>query len=156
MYNEEVICSTLGNVGIKINNRNNISWKNNLSVNTDNTLVKRDGYTEYTLDSTNKIKQIFRNFVSDKIFNSQLLGEHQIGKFKTKLNWLLAYSKVDRRTPFQAISTSNQLTSDVPGSHGNMVSASSQENLRSAKLDISQPYTLLKAAKICLRWDSDT
>jgi len=147
VYNEEVICSALGNVGIKINNRNNISWKNNMSVNTDNTLVKREGYNEYTVDSTNKIKQIFRNFVSDKIFNSQLLGEHQIGKFKTKLNWLVAYSKVDRSTPFQAISTSNQLTSDVPGSHGNMVSASSQENLRSAKLDISQPYTLFKGSQ---------
>jgi hypothetical protein len=67
VYNEEVIWSALANFGIKINNRNNISWKNNLSVNTDNTLVKRRGYTEYTLDSTNKIQEIFRNFVSDKI-----------------------------------------------------------------------------------------
>jgi hypothetical protein len=147
VYNEEVIWSALGNVSIKINNRNNISWKNNLSVNTDNTLVKREGYNEYTIDSTNKIKEIFRNFVSDKIFNSQLLGEHQIGKFKTKLNWLVAYSTVDRRTPFQAISANNGLSSDNPGIHGNMVSASSQENIRSGKLDISQPYTLFKGSQ---------
>jgi hypothetical protein len=147
VYNQEVIWSALGNVSIKINNRNNISWKNNLSVNTDNTLVKRAGYTEYTLDSTNKIQEIFRNFVSDKIFNSQLLGDHQIGKFKTKLNWLVAYSEVDRSTPFQAISNSNQLTSDVPGQHGTMISARSQENLKTAKLDISQPYTLFKGSQ---------
>ncbi len=149
VYNEEVIWSALGNIGIKINNRNNISWKNNLSVNTDNTLVKREGYTEYTLDSTNKIKEIFRNFVSDKIFNSQLLGDHQIGKFKTKINWLLAYSEVDRSTPFQAISNNTRLGSGtvIAGLNGTMISARSQEQLRTAKLDISQPYTLFKGSQ---------
>lgn len=149
VYNEEVIWSALGNVSIKINNRNNISWKNNLSVNTDNILVKRGGYTEYTIDSTNKIQEIFRNFVSDKILNSQLLGEHQIGKFKTKLNWLVAYSEVDRSTPFQAISNSNQMPVDVVtvGRHGNMISARSQENIKTAKFDISQPYTLFKGSQ---------
>ena len=149
VYNQEVIWSALGNVSIKINNRNNISWKNNLSVNTDNTLVKRGGYTEYTIDSTNKIKEIFRNFVSDKIFNSQLLGDHQIGKFKTKLNWLVAYSEVDRSTPFQAISNSNGMTVDAVtiGRNGTMISARSQENIKTAKLDISQPYTLFKGSQ---------
>ena len=149
VYNEEVIWSALANFGIKINNRNNISWKNNLSVNTDNTLVKRRGYTEYTLDSTNKIQEIFRNFVSDKIFNSQLLGDHQIGKFKTKINWLVAYSKVERSTPFQAISNNSRLGSGtaVAGLNGTMISANSQENLKTAKLDISQPYTLFKGSQ---------
>jgi Carboxypeptidase regulatory-like domain/TonB-dependent Receptor Plug Domain len=151
VYNEEVIWSALGNIGIKLNNRNNISWKNNISINTDNTLVKREGYSEYTIDSTNKIKEIFRNFVSDRIFNSQLLGDHQIGKFKTKLNWLVAYSKVDRSTPFQAISTNNQLTSDAPGRHGNMVSANSQENIKSGKLDVSQPYQLFEGSQNIFR-----
>jgi outer membrane receptor protein involved in Fe transport len=149
VYNEEVIWSALANFGIKINNRNNISWKNNLSVNTDNTLVKRRGYTEYTLDSTNKIQEIFRNFVSDKIINSQLLGDHQIGKFKTKINWLVAYSKVERITPFQAISNNSRLGSGTvtAGLNGTMISANSQENLKTAKLDISQPYTLFKGSQ---------
>jgi outer membrane receptor protein involved in Fe transport len=146
VYNEEVIWSALANVGIKINNRHNISWKNNLSINTDNTLVKRGGYADYTFDTTVILKEIFRNFVSDKIYNSQLLGEHQIGKFKTKINWLVAYSKVDRRTPFQAISNNTQLLSDVAsqGRNGTMISANSQENLKSAKFDISQPYKLFE------------
>ncbi|HNC39705.1 MAG TPA: TonB-dependent receptor plug domain-containing protein, partial [Chitinophagaceae bacterium] len=149
IYNEEVIWSALGNIGIKINNKNNLSWKNNLSVNTDNTLVKRGGYSDYSFDTTIILKEIFRNFVSDKIFNSQLLGEHQIGKLKTKVNWLIAYSKVDRRTPFQAISNNNQIITDVAsqGRNGTMISAYSQENLRSAKLDISQPFSLFKGSQ---------
>ena len=147
LYNEEVIWSALANIGIKINNKNNISWKNNMSINTDNTLVKRAGYNEYTIDSTNKVKEIFRNFVSDRIINSQLIGEHQIGKHNTKVNWQVAYSEVDRRTPFQAVSSSNGLTSDNPGIHGNMVSASSQENIKSAKLDITQPFKLFEGSQ---------
>ncbi|MBL7773355.1 MAG: TonB-dependent receptor [Chitinophagaceae bacterium] len=150
VYNEEVIWSALGNIGIKIDNKNNISWKNNLSVNTDNTLVKRGGYSDYTFDTTIVLKEIFRNFVSDKIFNSQLLGEHQIGKYKTKLNWLVAYSKVDRRTPFQAISNNNQIITDVAsqGRNGTMISANSQENLKSAKLDLSQPFKLFEGSNM--------
>ena len=147
LYNEEVIWSALANIGIKINNKNNISWKNNMSINTDNTLVKRAGYNEYTIDSTNKVKEIFRNFVSDRIINSQLIGDHQIGKHNTKVNWQVAYSEVDRRTPFQAVSSSNGLTSDNPGIHGNMVSASSQENIQSAKLDITQPFKLFEGSQ---------
>lgn len=54
---------------------------------------------------------------------------------------------MDRRTPFQAISSNNGLASDFPGINGNMVSAISQENIRSGKLDISQPYTLFKGSQ---------
>jgi TonB dependent receptor/Carboxypeptidase regulatory-like domain/TonB-dependent Receptor Plug Domain len=151
VYNEEVILSLMGNVGIKINNKNNISWKNNLSINTDNTLVKRQGYFDLASGSTDTIfeKQIFRNFVSDQILNSQLLGDHQVGKYKTKLNWLMSYSKVSRQTPFQAISGSSPMTQDnvLAGRNGTMISDNSQENLRSAKLDISQPYKLGEASQ---------
>lgn len=147
VYNEEVIWSVLGNFGIKINNRNNISWKNNLSINTDNSLVKRNGYPDYFRDTTLYVNEIFRNYVQDRIVNSQLIGDHQIGKFKTKLNWLLAYSDVDRRTPFQAISSTNGLSSDNPGIHGNMVSAISQENIKSGKFDVLQPYKLFEGSQ---------
>ena len=149
VYNEEIIWSVLANVGIKINNRNNISWKNNLSINTDNTLVKRAGYADYSNDTTVKLKETFRNFVSDKILNSQLIGEHQIGKFKTKLNWLAAYSNVDRSTPFQAVSNNNQMLTDLAsqGRNGTMTSANSQENLKNLKVDILQPFNLFEGSQ---------
>jgi hypothetical protein len=149
VYNEEVIWSALGNIGIKINNKNNISWKNNLSINTDNTLVKRGGYSDYTFDTTVVLKEIYRNFVSDKIFNSQLIGEHQVGKHNTKINWQVAYSGVDRSTPFQAISNNNQILTDVAGQgrNGTMISANSKENIKSAKLDVTQPFKLFEGSQ---------
>ena len=151
VYNEEVIWSALGNVGIKINNRNNINWKNSISINSDNTLVKREGYFDLASGSTDTIfgQQIFRNFVSDKIFNSQLIGDHQVGKYKSKVNWLVSYSKVARRTPFQAISGTSPMTQDnvLAGRNGTMISDNSQENIRSAKFDILQPYKLGEASQ---------
>ncbi|MFM2387765.1 MAG: hypothetical protein RL660_2522 [Bacteroidota bacterium] len=154
-YNEEVIWSALGNVGIKINNKNNISWKNNLSINTDNTLVKRQGFFDLASTTTDTIfvQQVFRNFVSDQIFNSQLIGDHQVGKLKTKINWLASYSKVSRKTPFQAISSSTGMTENtiLAGRNGTMVSDNSQENLRSGKLDVSQPYKLGESSQNLLK-----
>jgi outer membrane receptor protein involved in Fe transport len=147
LYNDEVIWAALGNLSIKINNRNSISWKNNLSVNTDNRLVKRKGTNDFANDSTTITKETFRTFISDKIYTSQLIGEHQIGKIKTKVNWLAAYSKVDRQIPFQLITSNGGLQSGSTagtGTNGSMVSTNSQENIKNAKIDITQPYTFLK------------
>ena len=146
IYNDEIIWAALGNIGIKINNRNNISWKNNFSVNTDNRLVKRIGNSDFTDDSANIIKETYRSFISDKIYTSQLIGEHQIGKIKTKVNWLGAYSNVTREIPNQLISNNAGLPvgSTLGTGNGSLLSTYSQENIKNIKLDITQPYTLLK------------
>ncbi len=148
IYNDEVIWSALGNISVKINNRNNISWKNNLSVNTDNRLVNRFGNPEFFNDPNGTISETFTSYTQDKILNSQLIGEHQIGSKKTKISWLAAYSKVNRAIPNQFISTVGLLLGQGSGSgigaSGSMVSTNSQENIKSTKIDITQPYTFMK------------
>ncbi len=147
IYNDEVIWAALANVGIKINSRNNISWKNNLSVNTDNRLVRRYGYIDFTFDSSNIQQETLRQFISDKIFSSQLIGEHQIGTKKTKINWVAAYSKVSREMPNQLLTSSAGILqggSAARGAGGGMISTNSQESIKSAKIDITQPYTFMK------------
>lgn len=138
-FNDEIIWAALGNFSIKINNRNNISWKNNLSVNTDNKLVRRVGNGDYANDSLNVGTETFRQFTSDVIYNSQLLGEHQISKLKTKINWMAAFSKVSRKIPNQLISYNIG-----PLFQDGIVSTNSQENIKNIKLDITQPYTFMK------------
>jgi len=146
IYNDEVIWAVLGNIGIKINNRNTISWKNNLSVNTDNRLVQRVGSVDFTDDPNTILKETFRTFISDKIYTSQLIGEHQIGKIKTKVNWLGAFSKVNREIPNQLISNNNSLPvgSTLGTGNGSLLSTNSKENIKNGKVDITQPYTFLK------------
>jgi len=148
IYNDEVIWAALGNISIKINNRNNISWKNNLSVNTDNRLVRRVGNFDFFDEPNSILTETYRAFISDKIYTSQLIGEHQVGTKKTKINWLAAYSKVNREIPNQMISTSGSLPNGGSaagnGVNGSMISTNSQENIKNAKVDIIQPYTFLK------------
>jgi outer membrane receptor protein involved in Fe transport len=146
IYNDEIIWAALMNVGIKINNRNNISWKNNLSVNTDNRLVRRYGNIDLTFDSSNIQQETLRQFIQDKIYTSQLIGEHQIGSKKTKINWLASYSKVNREMPNQLLSGPGLLRggSAARGAPGSMISTNSQETSKGAKIDITQPFNLKK------------
>ena len=153
IYNEEVIWAALGNLSVKINNRNNLSWKNNLSINTDNRLVRRVGNYDFNDEPNAIISETYRAFISNKISSSQLIGEHQIGPKKTRVNWLAAYSKVSRGIPNQMISSNGSLPSSVggEGQNGSMVSTNSQENIRNAKMDISQPYTFMKNSQNLLK-----
>jgi len=147
IYNDEVIWAALGNISIKINNRNNISWKNNLSVNTDNRLVRRVGNFDFFDEPNTIVSETYRAFISNKIYTSQLIGEHQIGAEKTRINWLAAYSKVNREIPNQLITTSAGLPNGgvaANGANGGMISTNSQENIKNAKVDITQPYRFMK------------
>ncbi len=159
VYNDEVVVALLGNVSVKINNKNNISWKNNLSINTDNKFVKRIGAPNFQDEPNTFIKEAVRWFTSNKIFSSQLAGEHLVGNKKTKINWLGAYSKVNREIPNLSrtsyAGTFPNVTSDLYASFsfgppsqtvgmGSMFFTNSNENIKSIKADITQPYTFMK------------
>ncbi len=147
IYNDEVIWAALGNISIKINNRNTISWKNNLSVNTDYRIVRRVGNYDFNDEPDAILTETYRAFIQNKIYSSQLIGEHQIGAKKTKISWLAAYSKVNREIPNQMITTSGSLPnggSAGNGANGGIISTNSQENIKNAKIDILQPYKFLK------------
>lgn len=166
VYNDEVVLAALGNISVKINNRHNISWKNNLSINTDNRLIKRIGNPDFGADSIGFLKETVRWFTSNQIFSSQLGGEHQIGPVKTKINWLAAYSKVNRDIPnlsrnsyagsypdvstLTAVATGAGSVSQAAG-NGTMFFVNSNENIKSAKIDITQPYNFLKNSQNYLK-----
>lgn len=158
LYNEETVVAALANISFKINNSHNIGWKNNWSVNTDNQLLKRTGAYDLDGDPTSFVKDDVRIYTSNRIFSSQLIGEHQVGKLKTKINWLGAYSSVNRKMPGTArtsyvgnTASPNDLIANfssgtiVPFSgSGNMFATNSNENIKSFKVDITQAYRMLK------------
>lgn len=88
IYNEEIVWAALGNISIKINNNNNIGFKNNFSINTDNKLLKRSGFSDISNDPDLNLKEDVSIYTSNQIYSSQLIGEHQVGPVKTKINWL--------------------------------------------------------------------
>ncbi len=158
IFNEETILAALGNISVKINNRNNINWKNNLSINTDNKLIRRIGYPDFGSDSERVVKDVVRWYTSNQIFSSQLSGEHLVGPVKTKINWLGAFSKVKREIPNLSRSSyfgippdlyanfSSGTISQSAGS-GTMFFANSDESIKSIKVDITQPYKFMKTSQ---------
>lgn len=162
IYNDEIVVAFLGNVSVKIDNRNNLSWKNNLSINTDNRLIKRSGIPDLDSDPNTVTRDIVRGYTSNQIFSSQLAGEHQVGKKKTKINWLGAYADVKRevpnfsRTSYYGTATSlgnaffNNTPSQLFGS-GTMFFANTNEDIKSFKAEVTQPYTFLKGSQNSFR-----
>ncbi len=157
IYNDEVIWAALGNVSVKIDNKNNISWKNNYSVNTDNRLVRRIGGFDVPGEPESFLKETGRLYTQGQIYSSQLLGEHQIGNKRTKVNWLAGYSKINRTIPNIARTQYtgrypdvNNTLSSIPtgispfGATGGMFSTNSDENIKNIKADISQPFSSSK------------
>lgn len=157
IYNEEIIWAVLGNVSVKLNNKNNISWKNNYSVNTDNKLVRRIGRFDVPGEPESFLKETGRLFTQGQIYSSQLLGEHQVGNKRTKVNWLAGYSKINREIPNIARTqylgrfpdvdnTLSSIPTGIPlfGATGGMFSTNSDENIKNIKADISQPFSFSK------------
>lgn len=154
VYNDEVVVSALANIGIKLNAKNSLSLKNNLSINTDNKLIKRIGTPDFTSDSTSYVKDAVRWYTSNQIFSSQLSGEHTAGPFKTKINWLASYSKVNRKIPSLTRTSYSGFYPDMvnvfgifatppnqTAGSGTIFTTNSNEKIKSIKADISQGYT---------------
>jgi hypothetical protein len=156
IYNYETVFAALGNLSLKLNNRNSFSWKNNFSVNADNKLIMRVGPPDFFTDPINAIRDRVRWLTTNKILSSQLAGEHLVGPIKTKLNWLGAYTKVDREIPNAArtsyygnppdYATIQSVPNQTAGG-GNMFFAKSDEAINSFKLDITQPYQLFGSSQ---------
>jgi TonB-dependent receptor len=165
VYNDEVVIAGLANIAIKLDNRNTITWKNNLSINTDNKLARRTGPPDFTSDSTLYIRDAVRWYTSNQIFSSQLSGDHLIEKYKTKINWLASYSKVDRDIPNLARTSYAATFPDLGSIYANfsggppnqlagagtMFFANSNESIQSIKADITQPYRFLKSTENTLK-----
>lgn len=155
-YNDEVVLAGLANFSFKLDNNNSISWRNNLSINSDNQVISRIGAYDYQNEPDNFVKEDVRWFTSNQILSSQLLGDHQVGGFKTKISWLASFSKVERKIPNlsrTSYSVNRNSLNDLYASFstppsqtvgsGTMFSTRSNENIRNLKVDISQPFKFL-------------
>jgi len=155
-YIENVMMGALANFSLKLTNRSTISLKNAASINSDDRVIERIGYTG--LSESEPVYSIGRTlaFTSNKFISSQLIGDHFISKPKIKLNWLAAYSGVNRSMPdmrttiytstpsipeLRASISSNATTN---GNGGGIYYSSLKENSFCLKSDASKTFNLNK------------
>jgi hypothetical protein len=155
IYTTQTLMGALANFSFKLGDNSSINFKNILSINSDNRVVDRTGTPDYVGDPTFVANIRGRVFTSNLIYSTQLGGNHIISKSKARLEWLGAYSVVNRSIPDtrQSIyfaSDGGDLYADVatgrpvPDNGGTHFYSKTKEHIVSGKVDFTQPFLLGK------------
>jgi TonB-dependent receptor len=154
-YSTQVLASAMANFTLKINETSKLSFKNLISVNSEDKVIARTGNVDLVQPELISLSTI-RWFTSNTISSSQLNGEHFIKKSKVKINWTLGYSNVKREIPNRRISSKgyninnpNIILSDIgsatqpsPDVGGAIFFSKLTESAKSAKIDIERNFRI--------------
>ncbi|MBU3714494.1 MAG: hypothetical protein FGM46_06045 [Ferruginibacter sp.] len=98
-FSTQTLIGVIGNVSLKLNNNNSFSLKNIFSINTDDRVVTRQGQDDVINEKNLFTKSYALWFTGNKIFSSQLIGEHFFPDSKLKFNWVGSFSNIRRDVP---------------------------------------------------------
>jgi outer membrane receptor for ferrienterochelin and colicin len=154
-FSTESLLGFLANFTLKLNSYNTISFKNLLSINSENRTILRNGLRDFTQGPDDYFKNTVYWFTTNKIINTQLIGDHFIKPLKLKINWVGSFADIKREIPNQRrmqyrgdLSTNTFLAnieqgvSPVNDGAGIFFFARNQEKLASAKVDISKTFEI--------------
>jgi TonB-dependent receptor len=154
-YTNNILSSILWNVSYKLNDKNQLSFKNMYSINTDNKVNVRGGLADASGPQWEKSD--VRWFTQNNIYSGQLGGEHILSEQgKIKFTWQGALSTIKREIPnmrkmiytkiastaddtaaYQAAIQPNSVTTT---SGGSMFFSVNKENIYSASYALSIPF----------------
>ena len=152
IFNNNILTSALWNVAIKLSNNNQINFKNLFSLNTDDKVVVRNGLFDATAPIWEKSN--VRWFTQNRIYTSQLQGDHFLPNQKIKIKWVGGYSNISRNIPnlrkmvyqksgglendsfkYAALIDANTV---LPNSAGSMFFSKNNEQIKSLGYDLSK------------------
>lgn len=152
-YSKQKLMGAILNLSLKLNSNNKFSFKNLYSITSESRVTDRNG-TKLQEEEPRIIISTNRLFTQNKIYTGQLIGEHFLPESKIKINWVGAFSNVKRDIPSERRNTYqytqfldgtqsvprasfviNSVGSDYPGS---IFTSSNNENIISAKVDVSK------------------
>ncbi|HWB23993.1 MAG TPA: TonB-dependent receptor [Chitinophagaceae bacterium] len=156
IYSDKTLAGAMLNFSLKLSPKNTLSWKNMLSINSEDRLVLRGGYPDFDGDASTMARIHGRWFTSNVIFTSQLTGSHILNKSNFRMDWEGALSRVKRSIPdlrqsvyiSSASSGSADYYADVasgtlsPDNGGTHFYSSTDERIYSGKVDFTQPFHL--------------
>jgi hypothetical protein len=99
-YSEQILTGGIANFTLKLNDKNNISFKNLYSINSEDRVIIRKGTPREAYQPYNtQLYSTVRWFSSNKIYTGQLIGDHLLSSLRLKINWVGAYNIVNRSIP---------------------------------------------------------
>ena len=157
IYGNQTLLGALANFSVKLSAKSTLSFKNILSINGDDRLIRREGQPDASGDASFIARLNARWFTSNILFSSQFSGDHILNKSNLRLNWQGSYATVNRDIPDlrQTVYTgtmgagaftsdaANSVNSLVPDNGGTSFFSKTKENIAGAKIDIVQPFTFL-------------
>ncbi len=96
-YSMDVTAGALASLSVQLNNQNKLSLKSIINVNTNNSVIQRDGINNNTGDD---VKGGELSFHENIFFTTQLTGEHSLTK-TLKFKWYGAFNILDGYSPDQ-------------------------------------------------------
>lgn len=99
VYNRQTLLGLIANFSLKLNNNHIFSLKNIYSINSEDKVTFREGQDDQINAPERFTKSTVLHFTSNKIFSSQLIGEHYLPQVKIKISWLASYSNINRDVP---------------------------------------------------------
>lgn len=159
VFTKSVLHSALLNLSLNLNDKHTIKLKNLYSINSEDKVNLRKGVRELDNDPHQWEKSTNFWYTENKLFSTQLIGEHKLNKLK--LDWNLGFSDVVRDIPnlkrivYRKYSLEESDTTEdytavvqnngtIPTSAGNMFWSNSSENIYSAKVDGTYKFDLGK------------
>ena len=82
---EQILAGGLANFTLKLNENNNLSFKNIYSINSDDKLITRTGEISPLESNPTLLRSNARWFTSNQVYSGQLSGEHLIKKLQAHL-----------------------------------------------------------------------
>ncbi len=155
VYNHSILASGLANFSLKLNPYNKFSFNNIYSINSNDQIVLRSGPNESNGWTDIKANSFY--FVSNRIVNTQIGGDHMFPKIKLRIRWNAYYTNLfrnepdyrrnvyfttDPSTPYIALISSG--TSAATAGAGVRYYADVKDKTKGTNIDISQPFKLFK------------
>lgn len=160
---DEILSGLMANFGYKLGSNHKFSFKNALTLNSENLTTLRGGADDYTTEQIPLVRNVYFNYSQSRLLTNQLIGEHYLPKSKAKVKWVLNNNSINRTIPdFKRFSTSANLISPEDGytpysaQFNNTINftqlgrfySSLDENIRSAGLDVQKPMEVLSTKRI--------
>ena len=101
-YSRDVLAGALANFSMQVDNKNRISFKNIINVNTSDFAIRRIG-KDYILGPGfgDNVKAEEIGFRQNTFFNTQLIGEHNLSQWGIKVKWYGGFNILDQYIPDQ-------------------------------------------------------
>lgn len=112
-YSNDILWGAMGNFSLKLNANNKISFKNILNVNSTDYATLRTGRDFDFGTNGTRIKSTELGFKNNTFFNTQLLGEHNLPRLKSKISWFGSFTILDQYIPDQRRLQYNQVGDNV-------------------------------------------